>query len=317
MIELDAVSARAAPNTLLPWTARFTAGTYALLGTHADGVGLALDVIAGRARPTGGRIAVGGAAPRTEGARRMVAHVPLEVALPDAMRVEEALHLASSIRGEPALDAATRLRELGVESLARRPVRTLTQEEARAVSLTEALTSTAVKVLLIEEPLAFVDPRAAVVLARALRERARGGACIVMTTTSTRDARTLADQALLFERGAMVRQVPTSDSLVLAGAGGFEMVVLASDTRALVGELGREAAVREMTTRAGAIVLRGNDATELARAVAGAVLRSGATLESMTFSPLELEEVRASFAGDLAGIYRAAYERATAQAVRT
>jgi ABC-type multidrug transport system ATPase subunit len=309
VIDLDALLARVPPVALAPLTARFEAGTHALLGGKADGPSIVLGVLAGRVPVRGGSVRVLGAPPGDARARRSVAYVPLEAALPESLRVDETLAAASRIRGEAPREAGARLEPFGLAPLARRAVRTLSRDEVRAVALVEALTSSA-KVLLVEEPLASIDPRALGAIVEALRARAREGACVVLATGSTRDARALADDLLTFDRGAMVRRASASDPLVLAGPRGACVRVLASDPKHLATALAVEESIRTVSVDAGVLVAGGADVVAVASAIARVALREGITLEMLRPDLLRDDELRSAIAGDTAGAYRAAYERA-------
>jgi len=187
-IVVESLVARAGRTALARLSLSWTAGAHAVLGAREDGGPLLLATIAGRVLPRSGQVRIFGADSRHPRVRRQVAYVPLETSLPDALRVDEALSVAAALRAEPAQDAGGRLAVLGLEALARRPVRSLLASEARAVALAEALTSTQVRVLFIEEPFAVMDARAAGRMAERLRARAEGGAVIVVATASVGDA---------------------------------------------------------------------------------------------------------------------------------
>jgi len=282
MIELDQVKARAAPVGLGPVSLRFQAGISALVGTKSDGVSLLLDVIAARAKAKAGRVQVLGGAPDAPSVRRAVGYVPLDAVLPDALRVSEALDLARTIRGEEETgdaDARGRLSVLGIESLATRRLGTLDVREVRAVALAEALTSKAVRVVLIEEPFATVDARALGALPALLKQRAKEGACIVIGTASTRDARDLTDQRFAFDRGILLAEPHVR-------ATEAELHVVARDPRALAGALAKESAIAEIVASDQRVIVRGTDTLAMAHAVARAVLASGVELDSLRLEPL-------------------------------
>ena len=182
------------------------------------------------------------------------------------------------------------------------------------------------KVLLIEEPLASVDARAAGAIAEALRGRARGllvpgmsaassppeAACVVFTTGSIRDARVLADEVLTFSRGALVRRASASDPLVLAGPRGACVRVVASDAKRLAAALAGDETVRDVAIDGGVLVAGGADVATVARAVARGALREGIDIEMLRPDLLREDELLSAISGDAAGAYRAAYERALA-----
>jgi ABC-2 type transport system ATP-binding protein len=276
-----------------------------------------LALLAGMARPRAGRVRVLGGEPADPRVRRGVAHVPLDVALPEGIVVDEVLDIAAEIRGDARQPAAERLAALGVESLARRPVRTLTRGESRAVALAEALTSSA-RVLLVEEPLVSLDPRAISRLPKALRSRANDGAAVVVSTASVRDAGEIGDHHLLLRGGVVVGEAASLAALAEFTPSGTRVRVTTNDPAALSAALAREAAVEAVARNLehGSVVARGRGIAALADAVARAVVESGVEVSSMRFEPPTLEEARAAAAGAAAATYRAAFESARAAAAR-
>ncbi len=315
MIELEGVTARLAPLALAPVRATLGPGVTALLGAAEDGVSLLLAVLAGRERPRGGALRVLGGT--LAASRRAIGYVPLDATLPAGMRVEDVLDLGARVRGEKAEPATTRLETLGIAALATRRVDSLAQEEVRAVALAEALTSTATRVILVEEPFLKMDPRASAEVARRLRARAAAGACVVIGTASPREARSLASQVLLFERGTLVRQGSHVDAVAMHGSRGTALRITSPMARELGAALARERDVRRVTTGDDTLLARGDDARSLAEAVARAAKATGALVSAMQIEPLALDEIRAAHAGDLAGAYQAAADRAKRNAEAT
>jgi ABC-type multidrug transport system ATPase subunit len=306
MIQADGLTARSAPVALAPLSFELGAGVHALVGTYVDGVPLVLAALAGRVRLRKGSLRLLGK-PLTE-VRASVAYVPLDLALPDALTVNETFALAAEIRGEPRAEAAPRLAALGIASLGPRRVRSLTRAEARAVAMAEALTSSA-RVILLEEPYMTLDPRAAAVLAVRLRERAKDGACVVIGTASVRDAIDLADDQLVFDRGVLVRTMATGASTATPGAGLVRLSAGVSDIGPVLPELAKEATITAIESDHACIVVSGLDARELAAAVGRAVLRAGVDLEWLRADAPRLEELRAGGGGNAAAAYQAAMQQ--------
>ncbi len=273
MIAVESLAARDAPLTLSPMTFTLDRGVHAILGGIPDGVALLLSVMAGRARVRRGRVLVLGK-PIAEVARS-VAFVPRVPPLPDALTVTEMLDVAARIRGDASTTAEARLAPLGIESLAPRRIRSLTPPEAHAVALAEALTSKAVRVLLLDEPFASVDPRAAALLAERIRDRAKDGACVVVATASPRDASALASSVLVLSKGVLLRH---DDTLSL---GSHRLHVVASDPRALVAALAKDASVLRVALDGAGVVVEGGDRTAVATAIARAAVDAGVDLVEM------------------------------------
>jgi ABC-type multidrug transport system ATPase subunit len=275
VIALESVSARQPPARVDSLSLAWLAGVHALVGAGVDGGPLLLRILAGRVRPRTGRALIHGSPPTDRSARKSVAYVSLRHALPDALRVRETLALADRLRGEQPHAPDERLSVLGVESLAPRPVHTLSAEEVRAVAFAEALTSTAVRVILLEEPFLALDPRAGPKLREALRARAAAGCAVILSTASIRDAAELADD-YVYMRGGVA--FPNTAFDFGATSSQVRVIVLSSDPQAVLASLARESEVDALARKAGAVVARGKDPLGLAQAAGRAVIAAGAEL---------------------------------------
>lgn len=306
MISLRSVIARRAPLARTSLTLGWGPGLHAIVGTVADGGPALLALLAGRERVRTGELRVLDRSPDDAAVRPQIALVPMAPPLPEAMRVHEVLALAADLRSEAPTPAVQRLAVLGVEALAPRTVRSLSHDEARAVTLAEALTSTRVRVLLLDEPLVSLDPRAAGRLPGLLRERARQGMTVVLATASVRDAGELADNHVVLRDGAVLGHAASLDALSAFTLRGARVRVLASDPLALVAALAREPEIEAVARRDGVVVARGKDARVLAQAVSRAVLAAGVELVEMRLEPPSLDDARAAVAGVAQGTFEAA-----------
>jgi ABC-type multidrug transport system ATPase subunit len=315
MIDLTRLTAKSPPFRVTPITLRLGPGAHALLGRPEDGVGVLLSLVAGRVALRGGKGTVLDHPLGSRAAQRAVAYVPRVVSLPDALRVEETFAVAASIRGITPQTPAQRLEKLGLAHLARRLGRSLSPEEARSAALAEAISSGA-PVVLVEEPLVGLEPRSAAALRDALVARARQPhTCVVASTSSVRDACEIADEVLVFDRGVLVRRSATSDSLALGVTVAARVRVVSSDPRALAAALAIEPAARALESEAeGAVVATGASLAEVASAIARAAVRARVDVQAIVPEAAGLDEVRAASAGDVAGAYWVAYERARARA---
>jgi ABC-type multidrug transport system ATPase subunit len=306
LIALEAIAARHASLALSKISLTWGPGVHALVGASADGGPLLLALIAGAARPRAGRVRVLDGAPTDPAVRAHLAFVPLERALPQGMRVAEVLEIAAVIRGDPPQNAAERLGALGIQPLATRSVETLSREEARAVAIAEAVTSRGVRVLLIEEPLVSLDPRAASRLPEVLRARSLAGTAVVVATASVRDAQELADDCVVLRAGAVVGRAPSLDLFAgLSGTSGTpgdgaRLRIWSSDPRALAAALAREERVEAVARRDASVTVRGRDPVELARAAGRAVVASGVALREIRVETPSLREARAALANTVA-----------------
>ncbi len=312
MIALVGVAARRSPLALASVSQEWGPGVHSVVGAAGDGAPLLLALVGGVARPRAGQITVLGGAPTDRAVRTRVARMALEPLLPDALRVHEALDVAAGIRGEPARDAAERLAGLGIETLADRAVRSLSRAEARAVTLAEGLTSSCVRVLLLEEPLVAMDPRAVGRIPEALRAAAREGRSVVVATASLRDASELADDHVLLRAGAVVARAASIEALAGFSPDGGRLCIVAHDDRSaqvMAARLAREAVVEAVERSGTSVRVRGRDPTALAEAVCRAAVETDSELAEIRVDPPSLEEARAAGAGIAAATFEAAYAR--------
>jgi ABC-type multidrug transport system ATPase subunit len=278
-------------------TVSWEAGVHSVLGTPADGGPLLLALLGGAARARSGRIEVLGGLPGAPGVRRQVARVPLEVSLPDALRVDESLEVAAAIRHDAAQTPEKRLAALGVETLASRRVRSLSRAEARAVALAEAVTSTCVRVILVEEPFVAMDPRASARLPELLRARAHGGCAVIVETASPRDAAELADDHLLLRAGAVLGHAASMEELAGLSPDGARLRLVArdaEDARALAAALAADPDVQAVEHQGATLTARGASVTLLARAAERAVGRAEREVTEMRLDAPSLEQAQAS-----------------------
>jgi ABC-2 type transport system ATP-binding protein len=300
VILLEGVSAHRKPWSINNVTIDWRPGVHAVVGTFADGGPLLLGVIVGSARARVGRVRVLDGSPTDAQARPQIARVPIEPSLPDALRVDEALALAAVVRGDPSQAAEQRLSVLGLEALARRPVGSLSRGEARGVALAEAVTSPRVRVIVVEEPFASSDSRAASRIAEALRNKSRGGCTVAVTTASLRDAGELADDYLLMRGGSVVGTTTSVVALAGFSAGGARMVIIARDAtqaRGLVAALARDPDVAGVELDANTVRIRGADPLALARAAGQAAVQADIDVVEIRGEPPSLDQARAAVRG--------------------
>ncbi len=308
MIRATNLVAKAAPVRVGPLTLRLGPGAYALIGRPADGVALLLATFAGRSRASSGKVEALGKSPLAANSRRGIGYVAIDAPLPEALRVDRALDLASRFRGEPIVPAANRLAKLGIEALAERRVSSLRLEERRAIAIAEAITSTRTQLLLIDEPFMSMDGRAAAVLARLLRLRAAGGTCVVIATASTRDPLLIADEAFAFDRGSLVWRGNPSDRVALARGGSVSVRVTAVDIRALASTLARDERASRVTLEPGALVVEGAALVDICAAIAASARGAHTDITSIVPDAAPIDNLFAT----LAEAHRTANDRSLA-----
>jgi energy-coupling factor transporter ATP-binding protein EcfA2 len=175
--------------------------------------------------------------------------------------------------------------------LEQRPIHSLSREEIHGVALVEALTSTRVRVILLEEPLVGLDPRAEPRLESLIRTRSSEGCAVVVATASVRDARELADDQVVLCGGSVAvspSSVVADPSLAPAGA---RLRIVTKNPMKLLAALAQEPDVDAVARRGEAVVARGSDFMALAQAGGRAVVASGVDVIELQIDP-PLEKVR-------------------------
>ncbi len=287
MVDCNLVAARRAPVDLVPTTLGFNEGRHALLGRKEDGVSVLLACIGGALRHRG-ELTVLDRPANAPATRARVGYVPLDVELPDVLRVDEAIAIARSIRKNARVDASTVLAPLGIESLAKRRIDSLDRGEARAVALAEAIASPSVAVILVEEPYVAMAPPAAAAMTRALAPRKN--VCVVIATASTHDASLLADDYAIFDAGRLLRIV--TEPPLTSGHEAPAMRIVAADVRALASELAKKKEVEHLELGAHSVVVEGSDAAALAEAVNAAVIDARTDVQRIDTDRATFEDLR-------------------------
>jgi ABC-2 type transport system ATP-binding protein len=288
------------PVALVGITLAWGPGVHSVIGTQGDGGPLLLALLGGGTRLRAGSLRVLGGLPRQASIRKQVARLPLDTALPGRLRVAEALAMAAAIRGEPARSAADRLSVLALESLETRALHSLSRAEARSVAFVEALTSSQVRVVLVEEPLVGMDTRAAGRIPEALRARAKDGCAVIVSTASVRDAGELADDHVFLHRGSVVGVTSSMEALAGFSRDGARLRVVTRDlasARALVAALVREDDVDGVQHDGISVSVRGRDFLTLARATGRAATNAEIDPVELRMQAPTLDEARSAAAG--------------------
>lgn len=291
-----------------PITFEMEEGGHALLGRTEDGPPAILRALAGDLVGRGS-VLVHGQPPAD--VRRRIALVARDAHLPDALRVEEMLSVAATIRGDTAKKPSEILAPLGIEALATRRISTLRSAERRAVALAEAIASSVVDVLLVEEPFAELEAPAAARVLEALKKK-KG--CIVVATASTRDASLIAKDYLVLERGRPVHVATFEEAEKRVHGGVVRYRLLVDDARKWLASAAVESSLGRMAIDGDSVVIEGSDAAEIARAIGRAIVASGVDVRLLARDVPPLDELRASIAGQYAGVYQAAVAHAKSAA---
>jgi ABC-type taurine transport system ATPase subunit len=177
-----------------------TPGRYVVLGSEREPQVALVAVLTGAEQPQRGLALLDGRSPSASPeARRQVAALLGEEALPPAKTVHDSVARALAARGGNTSAAAGLLADAGLQLLAPIAPNRLAPRETRSVALALALAHDTAELFALHEPLTTLLA-ASFVLARLDQHTARG-ALVLTCTTSPAEARVLGGQWLSLEQG--------------------------------------------------------------------------------------------------------------------
>ncbi|HWB23283.1 MAG TPA: ABC transporter ATP-binding protein [Gaiellaceae bacterium] len=247
----------------------------ALLGPNGAGKSTALGVLLGLRFPDSGTARLFGQDPRRIEPRREIGVTPQETAFPTTLRVRELVDLVRAHYARP-LPAATVLSRFGLTELAGRQLGGLSGGERRRVGVALAFAG-APRLVVLDEPTAGLDVTARHAVWEAIRAHADDGGTILFTTHQLDEADTLAERAVLIERGSIVADGTIEE---IKAAAGLTRVSFRAPEGLSIDDAKREGELLcILTSDAGAIVER--------------LARTGVPLVDLEVRPLTLEEALA------------------------
>jgi ABC-2 type transport system ATP-binding protein len=179
-------------------------GVTALVGPNGAGKSTLLKLCIGFERPTSGRLEVNGVDPVRHRARAVasIGYVPQTASVYRDLTVSDHLRLAEAIRpGFDPMHAKERLGPLGIPITAR--VGELSGGEQSQVCLAIAL-GTRAPLLLLDEPLANLDPLARRDFLRVARLAANDGTTVVLSSHALSEIEETADRLLVLGEGRVL-----------------------------------------------------------------------------------------------------------------
>lgn len=190
---------------------------HGLVGPNGAGKSTAFKILLGLLRPTGGSGRLLGRPLGDREARRRLGFLPELPSYYPHLTVRELLSLARALSGVyPDAPADLRLlEELGLGSLAARPVRRLSKGQLQRVGLAQALVHEP-ELLVLDEPMSGLDPLGRALVKDRLRaERARGRT-VLLSSHVLADVEALADTISLVAGGRLIEEGRPSELLAAA-----------------------------------------------------------------------------------------------------
>lgn len=278
-LAVNAVSLQAAPGEI-----------YAFLGLNGAGKTTTIRMLLGMVRPTGGTARILGM-PVHASARRLWAQVGYLVETPHAypeLTVRENLEACRRLRQVRDPQAVGRVLErLGLAPYADRPARALSLGNAQRLGLAKALLHQP-RVLLLDEPANGLDPAGVVEVRELLRELARQGVTIFMSSHLLSEVARLANRVGIIHQGCLIEEIE---------AGALEqrrrrwLEVDACD-RQIAREALMAAGFVVEASPSGVLILTGKEALAHPDRIARHLIEAGAALTRLS---LEEEDLEAQF----------------------
>ncbi len=282
---------------------------FGLLGPNGAGKSTLVRQLTGLMRPDSGSVRLLGhdLVRHPERASRLLAYLGQESTALDELTVALAAETTGRLRGLTARDARAErdavLDELGLGTLASRPLRKLSGGQRRLACLAAALVGER-PVLVLDEPTTGMDPVARrAVWAAVDRRRAEHGATVLLVTHNVIEAETVLDRVAVLEHGRVIAcDTPAGLKERVAGEVRVELVWRDSaplhlpevaELRGLAQETGRRWILRLAPDAARAAV---------ATVTGGAAF---AALDDFTLATPSLEDVYLALGGATEGLVKA------------
>jgi ABC-2 type transport system ATP-binding protein len=197
---------------------------YGLLGPNGAGKTTVLRMVAGTLLPTAGRIEIGGVdlAADPEGAKRQMGYIPDRPYLYEKLTGAEFLRFVAGLYGQDGREVEERIEELldlwALAAWRDELVETYSHGMRQKLVLASAFVHRP-RVIVVDEPMVGLDPKAARTLKTLLREFVARGGTVLMSTHSLEIAEALCDRLAILQDGR-VRAEGTLRELRAAAAAG-------------------------------------------------------------------------------------------------
>jgi ABC-2 type transport system ATP-binding protein len=267
---------------------------FGLLGPNGSGKTTTILMILGLTEPTEGSVRVLGRDPLREplAVKKRVGYLPDAVGFYDQLTARENLAYVGRLQGLRAADAdrriAAALKEVRLDHVADRRVATFSRGMRQRLGLADVLIKQA-EIAILDEPTSGLDPQSTAELLELIRQMARGGMTIVLSSHLLSMVQSICDRVALFSEGqiGLVGRVDDLAAEVLGGSYVIEIDATGIDVAKALEGLDGVTAV----TPAQAGIVRA-DCTRDARAdIARRVVEAGGALTRISMDHSSLDEV--------------------------
>ena len=190
------------------WNVR--GGIVGLLGPNGAGKSTLMKMIVGLLSPSRGRVAVFGEQPaRSPEARRRIGYCPEHESLYDELTALEWVTCMAQLSGVPRAqaraDAERALVEMGLQDSLRRRVHGFSKGMRQRTKLAQCLVHDP-DLLVLDEPLTGVDPIARAAIVERIRQAARGGKTVVVSSHVLYEIESLTEEIIVIYRGQVLAE---------------------------------------------------------------------------------------------------------------
>ena len=210
-------------------------GVTALLGPNGAGKSTMLRMLGGLEPPSQGSVSVLGANPRTDRpVRGRIGTVPQQEELFSEQRAIEFVSLAAQLCGvrEPTNSARAALDTVELDPDDKRPIATYSKGMRQRVKLAQAIVHEP-ELLLLDEPLAGLDPRQRLHMIELIRTLGEEGVCVVVSSHVLDEVERLGSRVLVIAQGRLAAQGNFHDIRELMDDRPHRIRVRTSDARTL------------------------------------------------------------------------------------
>jgi Cu-processing system ATP-binding protein len=174
-----------------------------IVGPNGSGKTTLIKSILGLVKPTDGELYVGKERVNGSGAyRSQIGYMPQMAHYPEHMRVAELLDFLQDVRQQPAVKRDDLISYFDLEPELDKPLRALSGGTRQKVGATQALMFDA-PILIMDEPTAGLDPRAAHLFKRWMEEERRQGKTLLLTSHIMSEIESLTDRIAFLVQGQL------------------------------------------------------------------------------------------------------------------
>jgi ABC-2 type transport system ATP-binding protein len=272
VIGVNAVSCRVGP------------GITGLLGANGAGKSTLIKLASGQLRPSQGDVRLGPHRAWSTAAKRHFGYCPDFDSFYEDMTGGQFVYAMARLHGYASREARERtgeaLTEVGMAERADRKLAACSHGMRQRIKLAQALVHTP-EILLLDEPLAGIDPGGRREVNQLLRSLADRGRTVLVSSHILTEVEQLADTIVMISRGRIVATGTLSEIRGLLDDRPLTVELVSDQPRRLAGMLAELAEVRGIDIRGDALVVRTRAPERFFEAVGELVVRNGLAVRRM------------------------------------